>query len=181
MSKSSRLKAPSLLNRIEFERCIDDLARTTVTLRQLEARRDEALQLVRAKHEPAIGEAAARVEGLTLLAEKYALEHRADLLPGKIKSATTALAEWGYRFGNPALRLLNRSWTWDKVLRELQRRRFRRWIRTKHEPAKDLMLAAGKRSKRAEAALLAIGVKVDQTEAFYVEPKEQPGAEARAS
>lgn len=180
--KSSRLKAPSLTTRLEFERCVDDLTRTTVAIRNLEARRDEEIQRVRVEWQRSIAEAEARVKTLTLIAEKFATEHRDELFPGKEKSAQTTLATYGFRLGNQQLKTLSRV-TWEKVLAELDRRRFRRWIRVKKEVAKDAMLAAAKRSTRTLAVLLELGVKVVQEETFFVEPKDKPAAapEAKAS
>ncbi|QYM80255.1 host-nuclease inhibitor Gam family protein [Horticoccus luteus] len=176
MTKNSRLKAPSLSSRIEFDRCVDDLARTTVALRKLEARRDEKIQAVRAEWEPGVREAGARVEALTLLVEKYAEEHRDELLPGKAKSAETALAFFGFRLGQPTLKLLNRSWTWEKVVEVLDARHLLTFIRMRREPDKDAL----KQQLDAEQ-LAAVGCRVDQAETFFVEPKEQSSTEAKAS
>jgi len=176
MTKTKRLKAPCLSSRLEFERCIDDLARTTVALRRLEARRDEQLQKVRTDYDPAVSEAAARVASLTLIAEKYAEEHRAELLPGKEKSAQTALAIFGFRLGPPTLKLLSRQWSWEKVLEALKERKLTALIRVKHEPDKDAMKA-----QLDAGQLAAVGCRSVQDDAFFVEPKEQPSEEARVA
>lgn len=176
MTKKSRLKAPSLSSRIEFDRCIDDLARTTVALRRLEARRDEKIQAVRAEWEPSVREATARVESLTLLVEKYAEEHRSELLPGKIKSGETALAIFGFRLGQPTLKLLGRSWNWEKVMDALSARGLTTFIRTKREPDKE-----GMKQHLTAEQLATVGCHVDQAETFFVEPKEQPTAEAKVA
>lgn len=173
---SKRLKAPSLTSRIEFTRCIDDLARTTVALRKLEARRDEQIQKTRAEWEPSVREAAARVEALTLLVEKYAEEHRSEVLPGKEKSAQTALAVFGFRLGQPTLKLLSRQWTWEKVMDALQARGLASLIRLKREPDKE-----GMKAQLTSEQLFAVGTHVDQAETFFVEPKEQPTEEARVA
>lgn len=173
----SRLKAPSLSSRIAFEQAVDDLARTTVALRKLEARRDEKIQAVRAECEPSVQEANARVQSLTLLVEKYAEEHRDELLPGKAKSSETSLAVFGFRLGQPTLKTLNRAWTWERVLEELGARKLTRFIRQKQEPDKEAMKA----HLNAEE-LAAVGCKIAQEESFFVEPKEQPSTqEAKAS
>lgn len=175
--KTTRLKASTLATRADFDRVVDDLARTAVEIRRLETMRDEQLQLIRAQHQPAIDARRARIDSLTLLAEKYAGDHRTELLPdeakpGGRKSAETALATFGYRLGNQVLTTA-RKVTWAKVLAELVRRRFSGWIRVKREPAKEAMLAAAKRSKKAVAILAELGVTVAQEETFFVEPKER--------
>lgn len=176
--KTSRLKAPSLSSRIEFERCVDDLARTTVALRKLEARRDDKLQQVRAEWEPSVREASARTESLTLLVEKYAEEHREELLPGKLKSAETSLAVFGFRLGNPTLKLLNRRCSWEGVVAALKLLGLAQFVRTVEEADKDGIKGANLPKDQLDQ----LGVKIDQVETFYVEPKEQPTAqEARVA
>lgn len=178
MTKSTRLKATTIATRAEFDRVVDDLARSAVSLRKLTAARDNRIQLIRQEWSPQIEETLVRIENLTLLAEKYAEANRAELLPdetkpGGRKSAETPLAVFGWRLGNQVL-VTARKITWAKVLAELIRRRFKGWIRVKREPAKEVMLAAAKRSKKAVAILAELGVTVAQEESFYVDPKDQP-------
>lgn len=177
MKTNTRLKAPSLSTRLEFERAIDDLARTTVALRHLEAKRDHQLQKIRADWEPDVQEAKGRVDALMMLVEKYAEEHRDEILPTKVKSAETPLAWYGFRLGQPTLKLLNRSWTWEKVITAIKdtMANVAVYVRTREEPDKDAL-------KQLPAEQLAsIGCRVDQAETFFVEPKEQPTELAKAS
>jgi len=175
--KSSRLKAPSLSSRLQFNGCVDDLARTLVALRKLEARRDEKIQSVRAEWEPGVCEASARVAALTLLVEKYAEENRAELLPGAAKSGETSLAIFGFRLGNPTLKLLKKGCTWDGVVLAAKALKLFGLVRTVDEPDKEAIKSAGLAKEQMDQ----LGVKIDQTETFFVEAKEQPSAEAKAS
>lgn len=172
--KTQRIKASSLRTRAEFDTSIDQLARLTVELRAATAERDEKLQLVRAKYDAPCADLTAQIDALALAVEKYAEEHREELLPGKAKSAETALAVFGFRLGQPTLKTLNKAWTWDRVLEELGARGLSRFIRTKKEPDKDAI----KQHLPAEQ-LAAVGCRIDQAETFFVEPKEQH-AEAAA-
>lgn len=171
---ASRLKAPSISSRVEFDRCVDDLARTTVALRRLEARRDAQIQTVRAEYEPGVREASARVDALTLLAEKYAEDHREELFPGKSKSAETSLSIFGFRLGNPTLRLLNRRCSWDGVVAALKLVLAGRFIRKTEEADKEAIKGANLPRETLEQ----LGLKIDQAEAFFVEPKDKPSETA---
>ena len=171
----NRIKASSLRSRAEFDHAIDTLARLTVQLRRAEAVRDEKIQLVRTHFDPACAEQLAQIDGLALAVEKYAEEHREELLPGKAKSAETALAVFGFRLGQPTLKTLNKAWTWDRVLEELGARGLARFIRTNREPDKEAL-----KQHLPPEELAAVGCRVDQAETFFVEPKEQP-AEGRAA
>lgn len=168
MKTTTRIKALSLRSRAEFDQTIDQLARLTVALRQAEAARDEQLQAVRALHDGPCADLKTEIERLALAAEKYAEGHRDDLLPGKAKSAETALAIFGWRLGQPTLKTLNKAWTWDRVLEELGARGLSRFIRTKREPDKDAL-----KVHLQPEELAAVGCRIDQAETFFVEPKER--------
>lgn len=169
--KSTRIKAPAITTRTEFLAAVDELARIEVELRQQEAERDAQIQAARDRISPFIDLLTEERTRLILSAEKYAEAHRDELLPGKAKSAETPLATYGFRIGLPTLKTL-KGWNWDKVLCALRALRWRKLIRVKYEPDKDAI-------KRLPAARLAeIGCRIDQAEAFYVEPKEQPSATA---
>ena len=99
---TNRIKASSLKTRAEFEAAIDDIARLTVAIRRAEAARDARLQLVRDEYDPPCVAVAEQIEAKALAVEKYAEQHREELLPGKLKSAETALALYGFRLGQPA-------------------------------------------------------------------------------
>jgi len=68
------------------------------------------------------------------------------------------------------------------VLISQKRMRWRKWIRVREEPEKELMLASAKRSPKAAASLASIGLVLRQEEAFFIKPKETSAAvEAKAS
>jgi phage host-nuclease inhibitor protein Gam len=168
MKKSNRIKAPSLRTRAEFDSTIDQLARLTVALRAIEAERDAKLQAVREKHDAPCAELAAEISALALAAEKFAEEHRDELFPGKAKSAETALALFGFRLGQPTLKTLSKAWTWERVLEALDAAGLTHFIRTKREPDKE-----GLKQHLPPDQLAAVGCRIDQAEAFFVEPKER--------
>ncbi len=164
----TRIKAPTLKNRTEFESIINSLASATVDLRKLEARRDAKLQTVREEHDPAITVLKEEIDAMALTLEKYADANREELMPGKVKSAETALATYGFRLGNPTLKLLSKSWTWDKVVKELKARMLTSFVRVTEEADKDAL-----KSKLTAEQLAGVGCRVTQSETFYVEPKDQ--------
>jgi phage host-nuclease inhibitor protein Gam len=165
---ATRIKAPTLKSRAEFDAVVDRLAAATVDLRKQEAARDQVLQDVRAEYEPAIVRLTAEIDAMALTLEKYADANRDELLPGKAKSGETALATFGFRFGNPTLKLLSKSWNWDKVVAELKKRALVHFVRTAEEPDKEAL-----RQKLTPEQLAGVGCRVTQSETFYVEPKER--------
>lgn len=169
----ARIKATSFTSHAEFESALDQIAAAQVNLRTLEAYRDRDLQAVRDRHAPAIDAVAEFLKRQIVLAEKYAETHRDEVLPGKLKSAETALAVFGFRKGNPTLKPLNKRWTWDSVLEAVKARFKGRFIRTKEELDKDAIKA-----QLDDEQLAAIGCRIDQADDFFVEAKEQPTTEA---
>ena len=167
---SPRIKSPSLATRESFEAFVDEVARSEVSLRALEARRDKRIQAIRDECDPAIAELRARRDNTALGCDKFATDHRDELFTGASKSNETALATYGFRLGNPTLKTLSKI-TWEHVARILHINRRDEYLRVKTEVAKDLILRdAGKLD------LKALGVRVTQSESFYIEPKDQPTA-----
>jgi phage host-nuclease inhibitor protein Gam len=165
----TRIKPATFTLREEFERAIDEIAKLETAKRALAAARDAAVQAVQEEHGPDIQNAADQIEGLTLLCEKYALTHRDELLSGDRKSAETPLAVFGFRLGNVTLKLLNRKWTWEQVVEALKSApTLRRYVRVKEEVDKDGIKA---NPDLDDARLAGLGLRLEQTETFFIEPK----------
>lgn len=86
---------------------------------------------------------------------------------GKSLDLTHALVGW--RTGNPALKPLPKN-TWETVLETLEHRGFLSCVRIKTEVNKEAILDRAKTGDN-KFDLSEIGVKVVQTETFYVEPR----------
>lgn len=169
---TKRLKASSFSTRAEFDRALDDIAGLQVDLRAAEAERDTEIQAVRDMHEREVLKISDKLKATILLAEKFAESHRAELFPTEKKSAETSLANYGFRIGNPTLCLLNRKWNWEGVLNAVKAAFPKQFIRTTEAVDKDALKAQLKPEQ-----LATIGCRIDQTESFYVEAKEQPIAQ----
>ena len=170
---SKRIKAESFRTRIDFEIAVDRISYAQIELRNTEVTRDEAVLQVQQAYGPAITELQDEIKTKVTLCEKYALEHRAELLPDekRAKSAETVLARYGFRTGMPVLKLLSKG-TWEKVTDKLRALGKMKFVRVSYETDKQALLTA-----QTTEDLSALGVKVVQGEAFYIEPKAE-GAEA---
>jgi phage host-nuclease inhibitor protein Gam len=163
---SARVKSSGFETRGEFVQALDDVASMSVELRKLEAERDAKLQEIQEEYNEEILDVKKKVKGLVAQAEKYALSHRAELFPGEWKSGETSLALFGFRTGNPALVLLNKKWSWEEVIRALKSMSLTEFIVTKENADKDAIKA-----RMSDGELAAIGCRIEQDEAFWVEPK----------
>jgi phage host-nuclease inhibitor protein Gam len=163
-------KTTGLRSRSGFEDTIDRIAELTVKLRGLEAKRDKRIQAVRDESGPDILSVADQRDALMTLAENFALENRSELFAKEAKSGATTMAAYGLRLGNPTLKTLNRRWTWEKVKEAVKAASWAQFIRTEETLDKDGIKA--QLGDKPEA-LASVGCRIDQSEAFWVEPKDR--------
>jgi phage host-nuclease inhibitor protein Gam len=175
MSKNTRIKAESdITSKMEFEQTLDLIAEYQLKRDAMVVDRDAEILAAREKFGPQIETIEDRMKALVLSAEKYATIHRETLF-GKLKSAATALTVYGFRTGNPTLKLLNKKWSWETVLEALKATAWgRQFLVTKESVDKDVLKA-----QADDVQLATVGCRVEQTEAFFVEPKRDQAADQR--
>jgi phage host-nuclease inhibitor protein Gam len=164
---SKRIKIESFASRHEFEAALDQVALCTAELRSSEAELDLQIQSVKQNFAPTLAAYQAKIVSLAARCEKYATEHRAELLPDekKAKSLETPLCRWGFRTGMPALKLLSKM-SWEKVILQIKKLHGWQFLRQTFEVDKQALLTA-----QTTAPLSDYGVKVVQEESFFIEPK----------
>ncbi len=170
----TRIKSQPL-TRDEFFAAIDQIATLQTRMRLVTARRDKQIQSVQDEFQPEISTLTEQIKARMALAEQYADTHRDELFPGKVKSAETELASYGYRLHPPALKLLNRKWSWDAVLEAAKRAFPGRFVRQEETLQKDSLKA-----ELTDEQLGAVGLRIDQQETFGVTPKVE-GAETESA
>ena len=153
-----------------FARALDHIAGLQPKRAGLVALRDKELQFIQEKHDPEIAKLDEDMKAHLEAAETYATAYRGQLLPGAVKSSETTLAKWGFRIGQPVLKLLNRKHTWATVLDALKKLGHAEYVRTKEEPDKEAL-----RRDFTEATLAKVGLRCDQAESFWVEAKVESG------
>lgn len=191
-AKKKRIKAPTLPDEKSFVALIDHAARTQTQIAVIVARRERAIQRVQASYAVELEPLEADLKQAVSLAEKYAQEHRDELLPKDRKSAETSLATFGFRLGNPTVRLIGKIKE-ETVLAMLVVRKLFAFVRTKQELDKDRILSCYRKSDGvlvlADAsedkperviAPAALGLSIKQKETFYIEPKVESGETAKS-
>ncbi len=160
-----RLKSTAAIeSRAQFDSTVDDICKLQIDREILVADRDRLIASVMEEHNPRIEAIGSEISAKLILCEKYATTHRESLF-GKLKSAASSLGLFGFRTGNPKLVLLNRKWKWDDVLQALKSLGREELIRRKEECDKDAL------KKLEDAELAAVGLRIDQEETFFIEPK----------
>lgn len=161
----ARLKSTATLEtQAQFESTVDEICRLSLRKEQLVNNRDQLLADVREEHDPEIERLGADISAKIVLCEKFATVHKETLF-GKLKSAASSLGVFGFRTGNPKLVLLSRKWKWDDVLTALRLKNREDLIRKKEEADKEAL------KRLDEAELAGFGLRIDQDESFYIEPK----------
>jgi phage host-nuclease inhibitor protein Gam len=162
---ASRLKSTATIEtRAQFESTVDEICKLQLDREQRVTLRDRFLAEIREEHDPEIEQLGQQINAKLVLCEKFATTHR-DTLFGKLKSAASSLATFGFRTGNPKLVLLNRKWKWDDVLVALRLKHREGLIRKKEEADKEAL------KKLTDEELASFGLRIDQDESFFIEPK----------
>ncbi len=176
-STMAKKKTPAepAINSIEaLNSTVDNVAKLEVELRRLQAERDKEMQALREKHDGRIEHVEKTIKRLVALAETYCLAHRGNVFTAASKSAASALARFGFRDGNPSLCLLNRKWKWESVIEALRAAKLFEFLRT--VTVTDVNKDKLKTSQLSDVELAAVGLRIDQAERFFVEPKSDDAA-----
>lgn len=158
----------ALASRPEFEHEVDCIAQMQVSLQQLEAERTAQLHTVEQNYGKQIASLEQEIKARLRVCATYADAHRAELFPKDKKSAATPLATFGFRTGQPHLALLSK-WTWELVAAALKSTNRGHLLRVKEEVEKEALLVTMMAKPNAQWAN--VGVKVVQSEPFWVAPK----------
>lgn len=164
---SARIKSTATIaTRAEFDATVDTICKLQLDKEQRITLRDRLLLEIQEEHNPEIEAICQDIAAKLVLCEKFAITYRETLF-GKLKSAAASLGTYGFRVGNPTLCLLSRKWKWADVLATLIATGSLQYVRTKQEPDKDAL------KKLDEKALATFGLRINQDEAFYIEPHRQ--------
>lgn len=164
MKRTSKPKSTTITTREELENRVGDYARLSIRRAKLGAVMAAKIDEIRANYDAifadiddALGEAFADLEAWAALhPDEFAGRKSLELLHGII----------GLRTNPPSLKTL-KGVRWQDVMTLLARHPA--YIRTILEPDKEAILAD--RDGLGEAGLAALGLRVDQAEKFYVQPR----------
>lgn len=173
MAKRIKSDILDIKSQSEFFALIDETAKLQLQKEALALDLDSKLAAIREEFEPQFKELDEVIGVNVVRCERYATIHRETLF-GKLQSTASALTTFGFRVGNPILVLLSRKWNWDSVLEAIKAKDWTHLIRMKEEPNKDAI-----KSQLTDEERAAIGTRVEQKEAFFIEPKREIAPEER--
>jgi len=158
--------ATTIKTREELEAVLGEYARAVIAHGQLTLEMDEKINRVRQDYEGRLADLNVDIE--TMFAD---LEAWAALNPAAFadkRSLDLVHGTLGFRTGNPTLKTV-KGVKWEHVLDMLKCNRMAAYVRHSEEPNKDALLAD--REAIGAERLAALGMRVEQTERFYVDPK----------
>lgn len=175
--KKTRIKVhlPTIATREDAEACVGAVALLTLAQIETTAKMDAEIAAARQRYESQLGEMAATLNLETDKLRAWA-EANPDQFPKGRKSIQFVQGTIGFRTGTPKLALLNRSWSWKKVLEAIKQQGMDKlgFIRSTPEVDKEYILASHSKAKQpelhVEGVLKPVGLKIAQDESFYIEP-----------
>lgn len=172
--KKNRIKLthPALKTRAEVEQTLRSIAEITLARNQAQLDMDTEITLVRERYESAIADANKALAERTDLVRAWADANPAEFTGARglaIKSITFTHATIGFRTGTPTLKTLT-GWTWDRVLEKMKLvGGWSKYLRVKEEINKQTLIVD--RESIGDDQLRTIGLRVLQTESFFIDPK----------
>lgn len=159
------------ISREECDSAFADYATADAAEQKLTASMDEQITKIREKNQPYLQQLADAKKKAMEIMQAFSIEHK-ELFKDK-RSIDTAHGTFGFRWGTPALKTL-RGFTWASVT-NLLKEFLPDYVRTKEEPAKDLLLAAARDPEQKDVADMfeKCGFEVQQQETFFVECKKE--------
>jgi phage host-nuclease inhibitor protein Gam len=164
-TKKPKVHLPVLKDRVDADLAMHNLAALVNAKQKVIADRDTAVLEIDERIAPdlaALDQAVkARIAMLRAWAEAHPEEFEKDR-----KSLELSSGKLGFQTHPPSVVLLNRKWTWETALEAVQTR-LPNFIRSKPEIDKEAILS--QRDELGEYLPL-VGLKVAQTESFFVDP-----------
>lgn len=159
------------ITREQADAAFADYANADAKEQKLTASMDEEITKIRENNQTYLQELSDMKKKSMEIMQAYAMENKE--LFSKKRSLETAHGTFGFRMGTPALKTL-KGFTWASVTNMLKEF-LPDYVRTKEEPAKDLLLAAARDNENTEVVekFEKCGFYVDQQETFFVDPKKE--------
>lgn len=183
---SKRLKSQPLADEAAFVRTVNSIAAVQASAARLIAQRDAEIVAIQNKYAEQLEPLENVIDAKLALADAYAQEHRSELLPKDKKSVELASAIFGFRTGTPSVKLASRKIDEETIVATLEANHLGAYVRTTKAIARDKILADAYRDDELQAMALVtsvgsrvilgeIGLKITQSETFFIEPKIESG------
>lgn len=167
MSRTKKVLT-GIVDRNGAEEAFALFAKASARANQITAKMDVEITRIREKYQADLTALGAEKEENFNKLMNYAENHRDDF--GKKKSLDFTHGVIGYRTGQPSPKT-KKGYTWASVM-NLMKEFMPDYIRLKEEPNKERLLA-DREDPKVASLFDKIGVYIDQSESFFVEPKQE--------
>ena len=169
MAKRMKKTVHTGITRDEAEKAFAEFAAADAKLQSITAKMDLEITKIREKYADQLAELNDVKDKNFDIVQTYATENREELFQ-KRKSVEGVHGVFGFRTGTPKLKTL-KGFTWGAVL-TLCKEYLPEYVRATYEVAKDRLLA-DRDKEEVNVHFEKVGIKVDQDETFYIEPKKE--------
>lgn len=173
MRKTAKVETP--VTEAEYNSALATFSDSSAKLRVINAELEEAINKLREAKATEIATLTAVQSESFETVQKYCVDN-SEILFAKKKSIETVFGTVGLRTGNPTLKTLAKGITWAMVLENIKNAKLKGYIRTSEEVDKEKLLA-DRTDPKVFKKFQTLGIKVVQSEAFYIELKAEEAAE----
>ena len=175
MSKANKPNF-TIKTREELEETMNNYAAFDAVLRRTRAQLDVELAKIRERFAPLIAQCEAEQEPFAELLAEWAALNPAEF--SDKKSVELVAGRIGFRITPPSVKTMKGVREETAITRVLESQFAAGWTRNSVELARDVILADYAAEKATDADLKDVGLRIQQTENFYIEPFETKGGEA---
>jgi phage host-nuclease inhibitor protein Gam len=168
--KKTRIRSieKTIVSREEAESFVNDIALSENRRRVLAAEMDDKILAIREAYTPALDQCGADIKTKSALVQAWAEANPDEF--SKKKHVDFFAGKVGFRTGTPKLKCVT-GWTFARVLEKLLSVKWGlAWVRVKEEIDKEGIIASFSNGTLQPGDLREIGVKIEQDEAFFIEP-----------
>jgi len=170
MARMKKSKGPVLQSRDAAEQCLGELAKLTIAKMGVEAKLNEELKAVRDRYQQDLTDLGEDADVEFKMLKEWAEAHPEEFAEKKSLDMTHGVL--GFRTGTPAVRFLRGVSEDEAIALIKQDPRWDRYLRMVTEINKAAVIED--RDALETAGLAAFGLKITQSETFYVEPTIEP-------
>ena len=153
----------------ELELQLKEYAVNYAALAKKEAEMNEKLNKIKEDFEEKTKELRYTAETMQVEINAFCTKNKSDF--DKVRSKEFQFGVVGFRVNPPKVILLNRKYNLKTVLELVKRLYKKAYVRVKEDLDKEAMLADYAGKKLDDGKLAGVGLKVDQDEQFYINPK----------
>ena len=170
---TAKTKSIETLN--QFNTAVDEIALLQVCIIEIEVKRDKEIHAVKDKYKGDLEALETKRDLKLKLAEEFADENREEVIPKGMKSGETAQGVYGFRQSSK-LAALRGKWNEEKILEAIKSEHGARFVRIEETVDKEKL-----REELNDTELAAVGLRVSQSDKFFVDPKAESGDRVVAS